>query len=128
MIIGLTGPAQSGKDSFFELAKEYFNSFDIRIKRVALADNLKKDLSSFMQDKFNIDIIKKAIFITAIKNKKAGKKKIKLLINSLSFTLIIKDIEKKINIKKLEQKKEIDIRFNNSNMREIIDLQRIKKF
>ena len=56
MIIGLTGPAQSGKDSFFELAKEYFNSFDIRIKRVALADNLKKDLSSFMQDKFNIDI------------------------------------------------------------------------
>ena len=62
MIIGLTGPAQSGKDSFFELAKEYFNSFDIRIKRVALADNLKKDLSSFMQDKFNIDIL--LIFIS----------------------------------------------------------------
>lgn len=56
MIIGLTGPAQSGKDSFFLLAKDYFNSFNIKIKRIALADNLKKDLNQFILDKFSIDI------------------------------------------------------------------------
>ena len=78
-------------------------------------------------DKSNTDIIKKAILFTAIKNRKTGKEKIKLLINSLSFTLIIKDIEKKINMKELERKKEIDIKLTNSSMKDIIDLQRMKK-
>lgn len=56
MIVGLTGPAQSGKDSFFNLAKSYFNLLNIKIKRLALADNLKIDMKSFLLEKLNIDI------------------------------------------------------------------------
>lgn len=57
MIVGLTGPAQSGKDSFFSLAKSYFNLLNIKIKRLALADNLKMDMKSFLLEKLNIDIL-----------------------------------------------------------------------
>jgi len=56
MVIGLTGPAQSGKDSFFLLAEEYLKSLNIKCKRIALADNLKNDLKLFIQEKLGIDI------------------------------------------------------------------------
>lgn len=56
MLIGLTGVAQAGKDSFFLLAKEYFKSLNIHCERIALADNLKNDLKSFIKDKLDIDI------------------------------------------------------------------------
>jgi len=56
VLIGLTGVAQAGKDSFFLLAKEYFQSLNIHCERIALADNLKNDLKSFIEDKLNINI------------------------------------------------------------------------
>lgn len=57
MIIGLTGPAQSGKDSFYIIAQDYFKKFNIKTKRIALADKLKYDLRFFIKEKFNIDIL-----------------------------------------------------------------------
>ena len=57
LIIGLSGVARSGKDSFFNVAEEYFSSKDIKCKRLALADNLKQDLRQFVMNKFDIDII-----------------------------------------------------------------------
>jgi hypothetical protein len=56
MLIGLSGPAQSGKDSFFNIAEKYFLSLNLKCKRLALADNLKHDLKDFIYKKFNIDI------------------------------------------------------------------------
>ena len=56
MVIGLTGPAQSGKDSFFSIANDYFKSLNVRCKRIALADNLKNDLKDFIFDKFKLNI------------------------------------------------------------------------
>jgi len=56
MLIGVTGVAQAGKDSFFLLAKEYLNSLNIKCDRIALADNLKNDLKSFIKEKLGIDI------------------------------------------------------------------------
>jgi hypothetical protein len=56
MLIGLSGPAQSGKDSFFNIAEKHFLSLNLKCKRLALADNLKDDLKDFIHQKFNIDI------------------------------------------------------------------------
>lgn len=56
MLIGLSGPAQSGKDSFYSIAEKYFLSLNLKCKRLALADNLKNDIKNFIYEKFDIDI------------------------------------------------------------------------
>ena len=53
-VIGLTGFARSGKDSFFKLSTEYLKSHGIVTKRYALADALKADINEFLIDKIGI--------------------------------------------------------------------------
>lgn len=52
MIIGISGFARSGKDTLFSLLKGHFIPSCIR---VALADEIKKDLKLLLEKNFNID-------------------------------------------------------------------------
>ena len=54
IVIGLCGHARSGKDSFCELAIPHLDKKGKRSKRVAIADELKKDLSCFLIQKVGI--------------------------------------------------------------------------
>ena len=54
MIIGLSGLARCGKDSFFNFSKELFDEKSIKCKRLAFADELKKELDSFLKENFGI--------------------------------------------------------------------------
>ena len=54
IVIGLCGHARSGKDSFCGLAIPHLDKKGKRSKRVAIADELKKDLSSFLIQKVGI--------------------------------------------------------------------------
>ena len=54
MIIGLSGLARCGKDSFFNFSKELFDEKSIKCKRLAFADELKKELDSFLKESFGI--------------------------------------------------------------------------
>ena len=45
MIVGLSGVAKSGKDSFYNIAEQFFLNSKIKTKRLALADLLKSILS-----------------------------------------------------------------------------------
>lgn len=54
-IIGLSGFARSGKDSFFSLMSHFYNeNHKIKCKRFALADALKQDMDGFLTDKLGI--------------------------------------------------------------------------
>jgi hypothetical protein len=55
-ILGLTGVARSGKDTFCSLLIEECKKRDIVAKRFALADVLKEQISPFLKDCLNIDI------------------------------------------------------------------------
>lgn len=57
-MIGLTGVARSGKDTFYSILKKYLKEKNIESQRIALADNLKNELGDFVQDKFKIDLNK----------------------------------------------------------------------
>jgi len=57
-MIGLTGVARSGKDTFFSILKRYLKEKNIESQRIALADNLKYELGDFVKDKFKIDLAK----------------------------------------------------------------------
>lgn len=57
-MIGLTGVARSGKDTFFSILKRYLKEKNIDSQRIALADELKKELSDFVEKKFKIDLNK----------------------------------------------------------------------
>lgn len=54
MIIGLTGLARCGKDTFCKYAKEYLKSNNYKSKRLAFADELKKDVDAFLIEKLGI--------------------------------------------------------------------------
>ena len=54
MIIGLTGLARCGKDTFCKYAQEYLKSSNQKTQRLAFADELKKDVDSFLIDKLGI--------------------------------------------------------------------------
>ena len=54
MIIGVCGLARSGKDTFFDFAEEYYNDKNIKCKRFAFADELKKEIDKSLRSKFNI--------------------------------------------------------------------------
>ena len=54
MIIGLSGLARCGKDSFFILAQKYYKSIGITCHRFAFADELKKELDTFLINNFGI--------------------------------------------------------------------------
>lgn len=60
MIIGLTGLARSGKDTFFEFAKSFFisNNFNINnIKKYAFADALKMECKDFIFNNSGINVL-----------------------------------------------------------------------
>jgi hypothetical protein len=54
LFIGISALASSGKDTFFKLFKEELKNYDVR--RYALADELKIDLSGFILQKCGINI------------------------------------------------------------------------
>lgn len=56
MIIGITGVARSGKDTFYSILNKYLLEKQIQTKRLAFADNLKIELNDFAKEKFNIDL------------------------------------------------------------------------
>ena len=56
MVIGVSGVARSGKDTFFSLLKSRLELMGFMCKRTAFADKLKEDLSSLIMSEFNIDI------------------------------------------------------------------------
>lgn len=57
-VIGLTGVARSGKDTFYSILKKYLKEKNIESQRIALADNLKYELGDFVKEKFKIDLNK----------------------------------------------------------------------
>jgi hypothetical protein len=58
MVIGLTGVARSGKDTFYAILNKYLKERQIESERLALADALKNELYEFTKDKFKIDLFK----------------------------------------------------------------------
>jgi hypothetical protein len=54
MIIGLTGLARCGKDTFCKYAREYLTSKGMKSQRLAFADELKKDVDQFLVEKLGI--------------------------------------------------------------------------
>lgn len=56
MIIAVSGVARSGKDTFFSLLKSEIKDYNLRVQRLAFADQIKKDLRPLVKRKFNIDI------------------------------------------------------------------------
>lgn len=57
-MIGLTGVARSGKDTFYSILNKYLKSKSLNSERLAFADNLKKEMSLFVKEKFKIDLTK----------------------------------------------------------------------
>jgi hypothetical protein len=55
-VIGLSGLARSGKDTFFSIATKILNEKGYTTKRYAFADALKDDLSKWIKQYYNIDI------------------------------------------------------------------------
>jgi hypothetical protein len=58
MIIGITGVARSGKDTFYSILKKYLQEKGLKSERLAFADDLKNELNDFSKDKFKIDLFK----------------------------------------------------------------------
>lgn len=56
MIIGISGVATAGKDTLYKLLEKKLSAKNIQTKRIALADQLKKDLASFIMEYIGIDI------------------------------------------------------------------------
>ncbi len=56
-VIGLTGLAGAGKDTFCEIAIKIFKKAGINAKRFALADQLKAELRPFILEHYNIDVL-----------------------------------------------------------------------
>lgn len=54
MIIGLTGLARCGKDTFCNYARQHLETLNLKSQRLAFADELKKDINAFLIDKLGI--------------------------------------------------------------------------
>ena len=57
-MIGITGVARSGKDTFYSILAKYFENKGLKAGRLAFADDLKKELNPFTIEKFKIDLTK----------------------------------------------------------------------
>ena len=53
-LIGISGLARSGKDSFYEMAAELLENMDIASKRYAFADSLKEECDQLLTNNINI--------------------------------------------------------------------------
>jgi hypothetical protein len=58
MIIGITGVARSGKDTFYLILNKYLKERQMNSARIALADDLKKELFDIAKQNFKIDLFK----------------------------------------------------------------------
>jgi hypothetical protein len=56
MIIGVSGVARSGKDTFYNLLCKCMEADGMYFKRFAFADKLKADIRLLLKNNFNIDI------------------------------------------------------------------------
>jgi len=65
-IIAISGVGRAGKDSFFRFASEYLHSQGVTTGRWAFADELKRDMDSFITEKFGFSAFTED---TAEKNK-----------------------------------------------------------
>ena len=54
MIIGLTGLARCGKDTFCKYARQHLDTLNLESQRLAFADELKKDVDAFLIEKLGI--------------------------------------------------------------------------
>ena len=57
-MIGITGVARCGKDTFYSILKKYLEEKNIKSQRLAFADDLKRELNDFVSEKFKIDLFK----------------------------------------------------------------------
>ena len=57
-MIGLTGVARSGKDTFYSILNKFLKEKNLNSERLALADALKKEMGLFVKEKFKIDLTK----------------------------------------------------------------------
>lgn len=55
MIIGISGPARCGKDTFANSLVQYFANKKIKAVRMALADELKREVRPFLLETLGID-------------------------------------------------------------------------
>lgn len=55
-LIGLSGVAGAGKDTFCSILKQILNSYEIKSERIAFADKLKEELHDTIQSNFGIDL------------------------------------------------------------------------
>lgn len=56
MIIGISGVATAGKDTLYKILEKNLGILNIKTKRIALADQLKYDLTDFIKKYFDINI------------------------------------------------------------------------
>ena len=56
IIIGITGVARSGKDTFTAIAKELLKEKGFSVSHHALANELKRDCEQFLQDNCGVDV------------------------------------------------------------------------
>lgn len=55
-IIAISGYARTGKDTLCNLLIEHFKEFGIKAERFSFADELKNDLSPYLQSEYGVDI------------------------------------------------------------------------
>jgi len=58
MVIGVSGAARSGKDTFFTILSKISQSNNVKCQRFAFADAIKNDLRELLINNFNIDVDK----------------------------------------------------------------------
>lgn len=53
-LIGISGVATAGKDTFFRYLKKLFRTKNVDVKRIALADKLKEEINPYLKETYNI--------------------------------------------------------------------------
>lgn len=56
LYIGIGGTARAGKDTFCAIAKKQLENQGLKVKKFALADELKNDLKDFIREKLDMDV------------------------------------------------------------------------
>jgi len=92
MLIGISGAARSGKDSFYLLLKKFLKDYFI-VNRSAFADELKSDIRPLLLEKFDIDI-----------NSYSEKEKEAVRPLMVSYGTLARSIDENFWIKKISKK------------------------
>ncbi len=100
MLIGISGAARSGKDSFYLLLRKIISE-DVIIERSAFADELKCDIRPLLLEKFNIDV-----------NSYSDKEKESVRPLMVSYGTLARSIDENFWIKKISKKVEKEQEMN----------------